>query len=159
MDPKACSASIKAAMPPSFCACATAWGQRLFYQMILDHRRSDLLDNHQHPRQYQAPETRAHDFGFCSARSPKRLHGSFTKSFRSTSGHHCFSRSSPNFLEISSNFFCFFAILFSYFLLYECMQLTNFRPWRTHSYPFLELFFIWHKLHYTKFSPFNKRTS
>ena len=28
------------------------------------------------------------------------------------------------------------------------------------SYPFLELFFIWHKLHYTKFSPFNtaKRT-
>lgn len=37
---------------------------------------------------------------------------------------------------------------------------NDYRFWKAHFYPFLESFFIWHKLHYTKFSLFNtaKRT-
>ncbi|CIV68617.1 Uncharacterised protein [Streptococcus pneumoniae] len=56
---------------------------------------------------------------FCSARSPKRMIDPLPKSFSINlrASFKAFSRSAPNFFEISSNFFGFFAILFSYILM------------------------------------------
>ena len=154
-------------MPPSFCACAyRAEGNGCFIRWFWTIDFDDpLWITTSTQGNIKRQGTRAHDLYFCSARSPRRMIDPLPKSFSWSifrASLSAFSRSSPNFLEISSNFFLFFAILFLYFYYHRnACNSRRFPVFERHiSYPFLELFFIWHKLHYTKFSPFNtaKRT-